>query len=117
MQGIKDKIPTAEDIRKYEKGKINLGRIVQDFTNHEGFKLLMAIFSTEANEIKHKEDYENIADFKADRKAIEIVRKMLDELQSYIDDSESAIIRLSKLTKAESQTPSLLSVDGEGTEE
>lgn len=117
MEGVLGKIPTEEDIRKYDEGKINIGRTIQSFVDHKGFELLMAIFATEVAEIKNKDDYKTIEDFKADRKAIKIVRTMLDELQSYIDNSEHAIIRLNKLKEAESQTPSLLSVDGEGTDE
>ena len=116
MQGIKDKI-TIDDLRKYDEGKVDIGRTVESFISHNGFELLMTIFLTEIATIKNKDDYRSLEDFKADRRAIKLVKNMLDELQSYVEDSEYAITRLKKFKIAESQTPSLLSVDGEGTEE
>lgn len=116
MQGINDKI-TIDDLRKYDEGKVDIGRTVESFISHNGFELLMTIFLSEIAIIKNKDDYKSLEDFKADRKAIKLIQDMFDEFQSYVDDSEHAIIRLKKYKKAESQTPTLLSVDGEGTEE
>lgn len=110
-------IITAEEIRKFTEDEVALGRTVESFLLHNGFKLFMAIYLTERAEILQKEDYKSLEDFKADRKALKIVQTMLDELESYKDKAESAFDRLTKLEKAESQTPSLLSIDGEGTEE
>lgn len=116
MQGIGD-IITKEDIEKYAGGKIDLGRTVESFISHNGWKLLMAIFLSQERKIKDKADYKSLEEFKADRKALEIVQDMIDELNSSIDDSKEAIIQLNKLNQAESQTPDLLSVDGEGIDE
>lgn len=116
MQGIHDKI-TKEDLRKYDEGKIDIGRTVESFMSHNGFELLMMIFLTEIATIKNKDDYDKLEDFKADRKAIKLIQNMFDEFQSYVDESEQAIINIEKFKKAESQTPDLLSIDGEGNEE
>lgn len=116
MQGIGD-IITKEEIEKYDGGIIDLGRTVESFISHNGWKILMAVFLLKEKEIKDKADYKSLEEFKADRKALKIVQGMIDEFNSYIDDSKEAIIRLNKLKEAESQTPDLLSVDGEGIDE
>ncbi len=116
MQGKKNTI-SEEDVRKDAEGKLAFARIVEGFVKHKGFKMMLDTFGEKFSEIKNKSDYKTLEDFKADRKAIDIVHEMLEELFGHINDAELAADTLSKLKEAESQTPSLLSVDGEGMEE
>lgn len=116
MLGIDSNI-TKEELEKFDGDIIDKGRTVESFVSHNGWQLLMIIFVSEELRIKNKSDYKTMEDFKADRKALKIVQGMIDELKSYIDDSKEAVIRINALKKAESQTPNLLSVDGEGENE
>lgn len=94
--------------------KVGLGVKVQQLLDSDGFLILKVIFKNLENDIRDKDDYKSLEDFKADRRAVKIIKDALSELESCVGDAEQASLELKKLIEAESSTPSLLSLDGEG---
>lgn len=106
---------SREVLQSLSKGAIDLGRTVESLTSHNGWKVFLALCETKRREVLEKEDYATIEDFHADRRALKIIKETIAELESFVEDADSAIDLLKKFeSKAVSQTPeSILSVDGE----
>lgn len=111
-----DKI-NLTDFKKLQGQKIELGAKVQELVKSDGFKLLLALLYNSEKDIKDKVDYKTLEDFRADRKAIEIVRGWMAELDKMIQDGELAADQIQKLIESEDSTPSILSLDGEGIDD
>lgn len=101
-----------------ENGKINVDRLkvyagdvakiasaIQSVFRHDGWQIFLAVFQKEKDEIKERKDYTTLEDFKADRKAIDIIESVIETLSGYIADATEADSLLKTLTDP-SQTPS-----------
>lgn len=120
MSIINDTIEVDKDLPKLKAllaKKIELGDKIRGFVESDGFLIIKAIFKNYENDIRSKDDYKNLKEFQADRKALKIVQGMLNDLVSYIGEADQAFSELQKVIEAESSTPSSLSLDGEGTDD
>ncbi len=108
---------SKEELRKLLESRTALGGKVQDLLKHDGFLILKAVFENFVRDIKNKDNYLSLEDFRADRKAIEIVQGILEELKGFVNDAELAASQVQQLIDSEDSTPSLLSLEGEGMEE
>lgn len=106
----------TDEYRKLLERKASFGAKIQEFINSDGFKILKAVFYNFEQDVKNKTTYTTLEEFKADRKALEIVQGLFGELDSLVNNAEQAQEHINQLIEAESSTPSLLSLDGEGTD-
>lgn len=116
MEENSDSISTTK-YQKLLENKVGLGTKIKEFLDSEGFLVLRAIFYNFEQDVKNKDAYQSLEDFKADRKALRIVNGLFGELDSMVNNAEQAAAELEKLIATESSTPSLLSLDGEGMED
>ena len=94
--------------------KVDLGVSVQETVASGGYQILKAVFHNFIEDVKAKSDYTTLEAFKSDRKAIEIIQGMFSEFEGFVSNADQAVSELKKITEADSSTPSLLSLDGEG---
>lgn len=106
-------IINKEELRADAGKQIDRARLAATLLNHAHWKIFLAIFRNKQREIGAKDDYPTLEDFRADRGAIRIVKEMIEELESYVDDSASAEDIIKALNKkADHQTSdSILSLD------
>lgn len=96
------------DVARAKTFSDNAGQIanaVESLLRHSGWQVFLALFENKKREILAKDDYANLEDFHADRRALKIVQEMFNQMPGYIEDAESAQLLLKKLTAAENQTP------------
>lgn len=110
-KGAAEHLFTPDEIKKYEREKIDIGRLVKTVTSSEGWKLFLGLYRKKALEVRAKDDYASLEDFRADRRAVTIVRELIDEFLMYEEDAEGASQLLIQLEEAERQTPTPLSFD------
>lgn len=79
-----------ERIKDYAAATGKIAQAVESLTRHDGWLIFMALYQREKNRIKEQSNYSTLEDFKADRRAIEIVEAILDEFQGYISDAQGA---------------------------
>ena len=102
---------SKDEIKQRQQEILETGRQVESVLKSPGWKLFQALFRQKAIEIREKEDYASLEDFRADRAAIRIVRGILDEFIGYATDADGAIQMLESLHKSERRTPSPLALD------
>lgn len=96
---------SVDEIKDYLKDVIAGGKIAEDLLGSEGWSLLKKTFDNLAEDIRAKDDYDTLEDFKVDRKALAIIQEIINGLESIVADSDQAIIEYNKLTIDEAQTP------------
>lgn len=95
--------------------RAELGAKVKQCVESDGFQILKAIFKNYENDTKSVR-YPTFEQYNSKMDALEIVRDLLGQFESFVNDAEQAVSELNKITESESSTPSLLSLDGEGTD-
>lgn len=116
QQGKSDTI----DVREYQallERKAQVGDQIRQLLGGDGYLVLKAIIYNFKEDVRQKEDYTTLEDFRADRKALKIIDGLFSELDAMVGDGEQAVAEIQKLIDSEASTPSILSLDGEGTED
>lgn len=104
---------SVEEAANYAADTAKLADVVAALEKSQGWRVFMALFKQREREIKDRSDYASLEDFKADRRAIEIVHDIIGEFSKFSDDATSANDLLTKLTQAETQTPDAMLLGGE----
>lgn len=102
---------SPDEIKRHQGEKIAIGRQVRNTIKSDGWKLFLALYRKKAIEIREKDDYPSLEDFRADRRGLAFVRQLIDEFRAFEEDAEAASQTLIQLHKAESRTPTPLSFD------
>jgi len=105
------------EYRKLLDNRVGLGATVKSLLDSQGFLILKAILHNFKNDVKEKESYQTIHEFRADRKALQIIDGLFGELDALVNNAEQAQAEIQKLIETESPTPSLLTLDGEGSDD
>ena len=87
----------TEEIIKNAEDKKSRARIVEAMLKSPGWEIFKDILGKKFQEIKDKDDYETIEDFRADRKAVEIVSGIVKELEDIVLEAEEADNILDKI--------------------
>ncbi len=56
----------------------------------DGWRVFMALYNRKKHEIKETVNYDTLADFKADRTALDIVDGIIEEMEGFKKDAEEA---------------------------
>ena len=88
-----------EEIIKNAEDKKSRARLVEAMLKSPGWEIFEDILDKKFQKIKDKNDYETIEDFRADRKAVEIVSGIVKELKDIVLEAEEADKILDKLSK------------------
>lgn len=95
----------VEKAAEYAADAAKVATAVQGLFKHEGWAIFVELFNKRSDEVKDRDDYTSLEDFKADRRAIKQVEELVEELRSYIDDASRADELFNKIISAEGQTP------------
>ena len=95
---------SPEKIKDYAISTGKIAAAVESMLRQDGWQIFMALYNRTKNEIKEKNDYASLEDFKADRKALDIVEGVLDVFKGYISDASDAATLLAGLSPEESPT-------------
>ena len=101
-----------EIILKHNTAELEKARKVEVLLKSDGWKIFKEIYEKKIDEIKEKDNYKTFLDFKAERKAIKVLRNIINELESItnsINEKQKIIEQL-----VNKKPPDLLSIDGEG---
>lgn len=100
--GVRDEFTGASPDKKNEhQATIKIASAVESMLKQDGWKIFMALYDREKKRIRAKDDYASLEDFKADRKAIDIVDSVLDTFEGYMEDAKAASLLLNALSAAE----------------
>lgn len=102
----RDEIGTMspEKIKDYAASTGKIAAAVESMLRQDGWQIFMALYQRTKNEIKEKNDYPSLEDFKADRRAIDIVEGVLDTFRGYMQDAADAGTLLAGLSPEETPT-------------
>lgn len=109
------KVRVAE-MRKVLDNKIALGAAMKQFTEHDGFQVLKALFHNFRMDAVSKR-YSTFKEYEAKMDALDLIDGLFGEIDAMVNDGAQAAEELKKVIDSESSTPSLLSLDGEGSDE
>lgn len=101
----RESIISSEKAAEYAADTMKVATAVASLFKQEGWQIFRALFEQKKQEVKDKDDYASLEDFKADRRALKTVEDMIGELASYIDDASRARDLFNKIIDAEGQTP------------
>lgn len=93
---------SEERLKQYTASAGKISSAIQSIIRSDGWMIFLALYKRKKREIMDRDDYATIEEFKADRKAIEIVDGILDEFNGWIEDAEAAAVLLAGLTGEES---------------
>lgn len=85
-------------IKEYAENTASLAGIVSQLVQSSGWQIFLALYELRKREIKNKSDYESFEDFKADRRALDIVDGIVQSFEDYQNDAKDAAEALLKLT-------------------
>lgn len=81
---------SPEKIKEYAASTSRIASAIGALVKHDGWIVFMALYERRKKEIRAKDDYASLEEFKADRKAIDIVDGILDTFEGYIKDAGEA---------------------------
>lgn len=110
---MSDKGLTISEAKAYANDRGKLGHAIESLLRHDGWKIFVSLYNQRKKGVKDKTDYASIEDFRADRRALEIIDGIIDEMPGFIEDATDAQNLLKKLTEAENQTPISLLLENE----
>lgn len=99
---------TIGQARAYAEDTARVAGAVQALLKHDGWKTFIGLWTLRKFELRAKDDYASLEDFKADRRAIKLIEDLFGELETLTEDAETARSIFTKLTEAEDQTPETL---------
>ena len=102
---------SREQIEEYAASTEKIANAVSSLTRHDGWGIFLALVAREFDTIKEKADYEKLEDFKADRRAIEIVETIIETFKGYIEDAETAQTLLAGLRDGAPQDRGILLIE------
>lgn len=106
----REPIIDAAKAKEYANDMQKVASAVESLQKHDGWKIFLALFVTKKIEIKDREDYDSLEDFRADRRAIGIVEDIIGTFDGYREDATQARTLFDKLADAENQTPTSISL-------
>ena len=87
-----------EKVKAYAANIASLAQAIEQLEKSDGWAVFMALFQREKQIIYEKDNYDTLADFKGDRKAIEIVDGIIDIFKGYKQDASDAATLLTGLS-------------------
>ena len=84
-----------DSVESYKKHIQRVGGAIEALQKSEGWQILMKLYEQRKQEIKDKEDYATLEDFRADRRALEIVEGILVELDDFVSDAMESTVGIS----------------------
>lgn len=91
----------AADSKAYQAAVEALASACENLLGSDGWQIFLALFHRRKQEIYSRDDYETLADFKGDRKAIEIVEGIIEDMRTFKEDGEAQREYLAHLNDAD----------------
>ena len=88
----------AEQLKVYAANADKIAVAIEALMKQDGWMIFMALYERRKQEIQEKDDYPSLEDFKADRRALDIVEGIIDSFKGYIQDATEAANTLAGLT-------------------
>ena len=110
MAGEIDKLDHAK-IKEYAAASSRIGSAIEALSKHDGWQIFIALYARKKNEIKERRDYEDIVEFRADRKALDIVDALFDEMEGFVTEAGEAAERLSQISPDEGQSRGIMLIE------
>lgn len=85
-----------EEGKAYNSAAISVGSAIESMIKSDGWSIFMALFERKQKEIQLRSDYESLEEFKADRKAIDIVHELVDITKTFKEDADSILDSMKK---------------------
>lgn len=84
---------------EYAASTTKISAAVVALMKQDGWQIFLATYAREKDLIKEKGDYATLEDFKADRRAIQIVDTIIETFKGYVDDAEAAAETLKRFAE------------------
>lgn len=81
---------TADKIKEYSANSARVASAIEGLMRHDGWQIFLALYDRRKEDIRAKADYASLEDFKADRRAIEIVDEIIEEFKGFVADAAEA---------------------------
>lgn len=79
-----------DKIKDYAANASRVGGAISSLFKHDGFQIFLALYHRKKKDIMAKDDYETLEAFKGDRKAIEIIDELFEEMKGFIEEADDA---------------------------
>ena len=93
MAGVGEELD-IDKMKHYAANASRVGTAIEALKRHDGWQIFVALFHRRKKEIQDRSDYaddlQGLAQFKGDRKAIEIIESIFGEMDGFIEDANSA---------------------------
>jgi hypothetical protein len=109
----------ADTHETYKAAAARLGGAIEALERHDGWQIFLGLFHRRKQEIYSRSDYETLDEFKGDRKAIEIVQGIIEEMMTFKEDAEALTHALSTMNQGEEVPRGIMlieAVEGENQE-
>lgn len=81
-------------IKEYAQNASRVGSAIESLRRHDGWQIFLALYKRRKETIKETNDYADITDFRADRKALDIIDEIFTEMEGFISDADEATKQL-----------------------
>lgn len=89
MAGESGELDLAK-IKEYANNASRVGGALEGLFKHEGWQIFLALYWRRKKDIQAKSDYDSLDAFRGDRKALEIIDELIEEMRGFIAEAGEA---------------------------
>lgn len=93
MAGVGEELD-IDKMKHYAANASRVGSAIEALKRHDGWQIFLGLFQRRKREIQDRSDYpddlQGLAQFKGDRKAVDLIEGIFAEMDGFVEDANSA---------------------------